>query len=437
MATLNVIPKKDQTSEIFFEWINRRGSVVLTYPPFLDSASVIAMILAIPEMAGKHGFMMTCDPDNVSKMSMVELPKQLFLPYDVSPMLKNALGVSSYIIIDDLSLFRLADMAPHLKNRNAETRLIFLATLGVTDADLTYVRSLFPENESNLPRATLSFTHPFPSLDYRLEVCEMTPNQVYYYEEKRRNELNRISPESDHETKRTARNYTTSHPICNCIYPDDIQDQLEMAAEIQDLPADLDCSKGGWMAPSMIYSLGVYSPKFANLLINITLNKKSKHVVYSKYVDKYGLRFLSTLLDYMKIPHKLILTADGERQLEKFNKFNKKTTNETYVLLTDVTTLPDLKNVSHFHCLEGSDTLLTRSLLDRFYKINLYDRIPDKIIFYTYISRIEDSPTPTADESLYRDFSNTIIQLNDTFIDLVSHSQPLFMSPKYGLIISS
>lgn len=434
----------------FFDWINSKGCILITYPQFVDAGSVIAAILAIPQMAGKNGFIMTRNSEFISKMSMIELPAQLFLPYKNSEMLKMALGMPCYIIIDDLGLFRLANLVEHFKTRKSDTRIIFLATKGVSELDLSEISDLIPslsiftardsdsgsdsssiipstiniptnttQSNSTSPTSTtptstststtltntkhianFKFAYPFPELEYKLEFSVMDQDR-------------------------------------NFVYPDEIGEYLDFPEEHREkIPEDVDYSMGGWMLPQMIYHINNYSPKIANLLTIISMNKNSKHFVYSKYVSRYGLKLLSTLLDYLHIPNMICTKKDkSKKQKKKFDLFNSKLPDETFVFLTDISTMDGIRNLSHFHALEGTETRVLQNFVDRFYKITLYDKLPRKIILYSHISQNSDN-SDSSDAILYRPFSEGTITETSIFDTLLSLSLPILSNPIRGLTIS-
>ena len=108
----------------------------------------------------------------------------------------------------------------------------------------------------------------------------------------------------------------------NMVYPQDIQDKLDDWERRGEVPPDKLVRNGGWITPEIIQNLQEYAPKFWFVIENIK-NIQCKHVIYSEFKTRYGVFFISAVLDALGITN-LVFSGDknDEKKREILNKFN-------------------------------------------------------------------------------------------------------------------
>ena len=165
------------------------------------------------------------------------------------------------------------------------------------------------------------------------------------------------------------------------------------------------------------------SPKFQNIILEISLHNKKRHLI--NLIDgKYGIdSFLSV---YEKLKDKLPIfviksTDEYELKIKKISKFNE--TNSPFVLLTDYNLSDELtpKNIDYFHITNNKNS---KCLLNTFYNLILsknYSGIyPRDFNIVSHVGVIIGN-TITIDLDNYESFMKkykTIINYNKQFSDI-------------------
>jgi hypothetical protein len=426
------------------DWIDTHGSVLVLYPQSIDPANVVAAFLTNPKISGKTVLMMVQDPKSVNASTGIELPEQLYIPYDDSKYLQSVIKGNSYIVIDSPTLYRLADMNRFLRSKKPESKIVFVGTFGILDQDIEYIRELFPD----LTTVRMKFANERPELQHNLQVTLMNDEQTQRWEARRHRELETITeiPEQELGDAKIvpsksevykAVNMIESLQIGNFVYPKEIQDHLDRPRDQRpDVPPDTDVGQGGFMTKDMVHSIGSYSMKIMNLLTILAAKYNEKHVIYTKYREHYGVNLLDTLLYYIDIPHTVVTGSDdsGERY-SKYQSFAESPVSEQRVLITNILPSFDISNTANLHFLEGINVLTYQGFIDHMYRYRLFRKsVIQNFTVYFHVTQRSDG-TDGSDAILYRKIVEYLETRRATYVGLYEKSNPIGFVQNQGLVV--
>lgn len=412
------------------EWIDQKSVILMVYPQTLDVSNVIASLITIRQLAGKLVLLLVQDPKSVSDAVGTQLPDSLFSPYEDNTSIQSALNTNSYIFIDNPSLFREARLDQIFINKSPQCKLIFFATIGITDTDVTMLNVTF----NDIGYLRFSLASEGPEIDYMLESTLMTQKQTDRYNARRQTELE-LQGSSDPIQFYQAQNYIYSMQIGNFLYPPDIQQLLDTSRlKNTNIPSDTDQSQGGWLTEQVLDTLNTHSPKLAQLLTSILTHYNTKHIIYSRYLNHFGVILISTLLYYLGVPHLTLVDSDNFTvRADKVNSYNSSTTDNLRVLVTNIIPTYDLLNIGHLHFVEGIEHRVYKAFIDRVYK----KRLTQVRVFsiHIYVTQKADG-TDAADAVYYRPFTDQIMNLTSIYDTLYSQASPIIAIQGTGLAVA-
>lgn len=433
------------------EWIDDHESVLILYPQSIDPSNVVAAFLTNPGVSGKTILMMVQDPKSVNAAAGADLPDQLYIPYDDSKYLRSVLAGKAYIVIDSPTMFRLSKMNRFFKAKKPESKAVFFGSVGMLTEDLDYIKEQIP----NISVVRMIFAKEGPELIYSLQATTMGDEQTRRWEIRRQNEIDVIAA-SDKEPEETgeldkqvarvvptkqaiydASNLIKSLQIGNFLYPTEIQDILDQPKdEREHVPSDSDVGQGGWMTKDIVRTISNHSKKIMNLITIIVSKYDQKHVIYTKYLEHYGVNLLDTILHYMGIPHVVITGADEvTERFGKYQAFSGSPTDEQRVLLTNVLPNFDIGNTSNLHFLEGVSWNVYRAFFDRMYRHRLFRMIiPHTFTVYFHVAQKNDD-SDGSDAVLYRATTEYIQKRQQAYADLYAKSIPIGFLQDRGLVV--
>lgn len=164
-------------------------------------------------------------------------------------------------------------------------------------------------------------------------------------------------------------------PLTNFVYPKDIWDPT--------LPLDSPTAEGGWIdRNSVIAQLGVYSPKL-NFMYNLIMQRRTlRHVIYSKYLTRYGVDLIVAILRVSGL-NPLVLTYDfrdpagrsrgthTRQPLVAIQKFN--TDPRFNIIVTNLNSLDAaLIDVDYWHMLDMPTPGTFTSYINKMYHMQYY-----------------------------------------------------------------
>jgi hypothetical protein len=330
------------------DFLNQHDITLILFPYIIPSGNVAAFILSLENFIDKT-YIMLNDKYHFDKVISIDLNNKI-LKYTNKSFL-TVCKKNCFLLIDDIQEFKKikCDLS------KIKCKIIFLVKNNESEENISYINSDYKILTFNLLNGS-------PSLIYKLHCSRMNEKMYAFFTENDGEILNYY--------------YKTKLP-------------------------DLDESKGGWMTSSILSNLN--NTKIQQLLTFIILNKDCKHLVYIRK-NKFGLTFISTLLDYLNINYSInndntniILTTD----------FNIKAT-----------------NVQHIHILEGCDTNEYNSIISNIYNLTHYTPKIENVFFHTYILQNPDG-TDTNDTQLYRKYVE-YIKKNNEYLEKL-HSKALLI----------
>ncbi len=418
-------------------YLQHNEVILALHPLNINPSNAIASILTIRDVTSKSVFLMIQDKTAINIAAAQELPNDIFVPYGDSKTLTSALVTHGTILIDSISLFRLADLGDIFKKRRKECHLIIFGSPNMTSKDLKYMSTYFPEYQ------VLSYhiLNQGPQIKYKLERSFLTSNQVNRYIEINELESN-ISKHKSVNDQYQIKSRSALLKCCNFVYPE----------YVDDITWDLDRGQGGWIDKNIFKTLQQFSPKINRLLVTILSNFECKHVVYTRFSNKYGLDLIDTLLTYLDIPHVVVTNKDGSNeQYGKITTFSDNNYNYS-VLLTNEILHHDIANVTHLHFLEGVDHMVVKSFIQRTNQSKSFrNSLPLDFVIHFHITsfplknkcdnqndniiEVGDEYKTTPDEDLYDKISSEMISSYSVFTTLMSKADLIGFDSKIGLCV--
>jgi len=200
--------------------------------------------------------------------------------------------------------------------------------------------------------------------------------------------------------------------------------------KLKDFPPDLLKENGGWITNNILEGKSLlkhFSPKFTAFFINFINNIKGKHVLYSWFKERYGLRFIHTLLTKCGIKTKLYSgDLSAQKRQEIINLFNSpENINGKIIKILLVTEAGaegiNLKGVNNIHILESSASPnLVKQVIGRVVRLDSHINLPPKkryVNVWRYWSEPLDKNTIGIDETLYMRENETQERNNKFFVE--------------------
>jgi len=173
----------------------------------------------------------------------------------------------------------------------------------------------------------------YPQIKHYNITIAMSEYQYRKYQEQRRKEVMVPPPDKKirnkdpklYKSQKTrwflANTMLKSQSICNMAYPPNI-DVGDDTENIKGIPDKL-LSEGGWVDEAFIKDILLYCPKFFTM-IEIIRQYPGKHLVFTRFVKRYGLMIISAILKYFDINHLIFSgsTKDDEERSNIINAFN-------------------------------------------------------------------------------------------------------------------
>jgi hypothetical protein len=187
----------------------------------------------------------------------------------------------------------------------------------------------------------------YPEIIHKFVTVPMSEYQYRKYQEERRKEV--MVPPPDKKIRRSnpelyksqktrwflANTMLKSQSLCNMIYPQGLTITDEDVND-KSLPDKL-ITDGGWVDETFIKDLLLCCPKFFILVEMIRLYP-GKHIVFTRFVKRYGMMIISAILKYFDIKHLIFsgsVKDDEERSkvIEAFNNDNNLNGEQYQVLI--------------------------------------------------------------------------------------------------------
>lgn len=372
-------------------FLSDKPGALMIYPPSLDISFVLSDFHSNQRLSlqDKKPLFMVSPHVNLPSL----LPRVSY--ESLSPTLLD----KTILFVDDISLFLLTafSLPPNSFPPSLSSTILFFVTLGISEQQLSQLSTILP----GLPHIYLSYLPNRIQLGYALILTHMTPTQSQTFDLERQNELYFANSSLPHQY--AANTYLKSMKIGNYLYP------FPSTSVDTTFPPDDVKNNGGWVTPD-----SPLSPKIARLL-QLVKETPGRHVIYSRYNERYGVQLLSAFLTLHDIPHILFLN-DDITMLHRFNQENYKV-----LLLNAAPPLP-IWNVSSIHFLEGYTLDTFNSLLSNIFRDNNYPRGKHLIVIYSHIASKADGNN-AADISYYLPFAQKIEALAQTYTTLVVNSR--------------
>jgi hypothetical protein len=195
-----------------------------------------------------------------------------------------------------------------------------------------------------------------------------------YWIEKKKSKITKESWKND--------SYPNLKKFCNIVYPGSVQTLFESttieAIDSVPSPDELITTFG-------IASILENSPKFQQLIDNIVVTRRQRHLIHTAYSNYFGTSMIAALLNSLEIPTIVLDYENSDEENENNLKlFNSK---DSYtVLLTNIIPPDDPININMYHILD-SELLKSFEILFKIYKYknyNLEERGIPKLIVNLY-----------------------------------------------------
>ena len=166
--------------------------------------------------------------------------------------------------------------------------------------------------------------------------------------------------------------------------------------------------------------------KLKSLLVNITLNRELRHVVYTKYSDFYGLETLKLALNEVG-SHVYV----GNDMIDFFNE----NVNQKGIIILDSVPMKPLHNVNHCNFYDSPSYDAYTYFIKNIYKVKSYPTgVQPNLFINFYVAISEDPNYDSVDdrnyEKLYADIGESVAQW-DKF---VKYAQPVVVGD-YGELV--
>jgi hypothetical protein len=208
-------------------------------------------------------------------------------------------------------------------------------------------------------------------------------------------------------------------PVTSFLYPKNIYDPS--------LPLDTVSSEGGWVSPSIVSQLQLYSPKFSFLLNFLKQRMNRRHVIYSNYLNRYGIDLLVALIRSSNL-NPLVATRNyrdpagrirgkSNQHLEVIRTFNNNP--KLNILLTDMKGGLDvpLIDIDYVHFIDYIDFPIFSGIVNKIFHAQYY-KIRKPLTIINHICNKADN-SPSLDYDFFVNFSKNVAANNANGVRLV------------------
>jgi hypothetical protein len=403
--------------------------VLITYPPGYNVSNIVAAVLSpmLNALAGKTVLLMVQNPAEVNQALGLELPQELYIPYGESPLLERAIVNEAWIIVDSPQIFRTLRVGEMARNKSPASRFLVFGSLGVDQIDLEYLNQSLP----GIWSLYTSFVDRRLRLEFHLEVTSMTEEQNRHYRQRRAEEDQHLISGTSSQ-KHEARLRLHTKQIGNFVYPYDIQQVIDLP-RTRNVEAALDMvMPAGWITGQVIDDIVFRSPKLQRELTIILGRREERHVVYTRFKNRYGVYLITALLTLLGIPT-IAITGDDKKidqRLAKINQFNQMPSG---VLITNLVLPGDVVSVTNIHFTEGFEANIYQGLMQRIFRANLYADTAVVNVFI-YVAQTHDGHD-AVDAVDYRLFSENNVMNLKLYNKLVSESIPILFDAETNTLM--
>lgn len=163
------------------------------------------------------------------------------------------------------------------------------------------------------------------------------------------------------------------------------------------------------------------SPKLAELLKNISLNRDLRHVVWSSLTDSYGVPFIRACLEQSKIP---CFSSDGIKY------FNYKGSEPGVLLTSRIFSDFFPTNVTMIHIFDPISPDAFKTLLSQVYKYSNYTSfgVTPSITINFYVTSMKGESHFDLDSHGYTHLTRDVVKWVETWTKIVSLVKPLILT---------
>jgi superfamily II DNA or RNA helicase len=197
-----------------------------------------------------------------------------------------------------------------------------------------------------------------------------------------------------------------SRQISNLNYPEEINRKYQEDQQIEDHVLDPSVHPNGWITDQTSQNLDTISEKLNQIIIKLN-EIEGKHVIYSFFITRYGIKFISSILQILGISHLIFDGSlnDNEREdrLSKFNDDDNKNGDKYKVLLMTNAGSEgiNLLSVRALHILEQSiQEWQIDQVKGRVVRLNSHLQLPKderNVEIYRYIIQNKNTPAGEID----------------------------------------
>ena len=221
-------------------------------------------------------------------------------------------------------------------------------------------------------------------------------------------------------------------PICNIVFKNKIKKRDAIPNNYISVPDTFE-NEGGWISKEIFKDklLMVISPKILTVILNILKNYDSKHVIFSYFVEKGGLKLIHNILKMCNI-NSVIYSGDLSPEkrdliLKKYNNKNNLYGNKIKVFLSTEAGFEGitLKEVGHVHFLETNTTPnKTIQAIGRAVRFQSHKRLPPikrvvnvwKYFSTPILSQLVDNPRKIKKLTTLNESLNTFDEYYDYYV---------------------
>ena len=232
-------------------------------------------------------------------------------------------------------------------------------------------------------------------------------------------------------------------PTCKQPFYGDIEKKYAKEYSYINIPDTLkkEDGTGGWVSHEILKNkmLQSISPKILTIILNILKNLDSKHVIFSFFLEKSGLRLIKSLFDLCNISsiiyHGDLKAETKENLIKSFNKKNNIYGNQYRVFLSTESGFEGitLKDVGHVHFLE-TNPLPNKTLqaIGRAVRYKSHENLPPEkkvVNIWKYYS------TPVkyiGDDDKFNTTKSDLDTFDDYYGYYVNEEFKNYLSTKYG-----
>lgn len=373
-----------QKQDFYSFFLETQNSLIL-YPYYIKSSNAVASFLTSDELVTKVSYIMTKDPNSIDSASVQNISQELYIPYEYNKNLAKIITSNCIVIIDSLTLFRMADLASKLISRNKKCILIIFTSTFFRSGDLEY----FNHHYTHHSLVSYQMSSRNPTIRYELEHL------------KNNSDLTNVS----------------KYPTFS---------QNDVIIDTQNIP-DIDKGEGGWLYEDFLSEVPNYFPKISRLITILITQFEHHHIIYTQYKNKNGIDLIDTILNYLNIQHTIVYENDDHNeQTGKISTFNN---SDHSIILTNTIPRCEITNTTHIHFLDGIDYINYQGFINNICRNYLWKTFaPSEYVIRFYVLTPED-------EDSYTDISSRIEANDCKFNELIEQSVHIIFDEVKGLCI--